>query len=111
LTLDIKEDKIMEKLTPAQEKELKRIIDHINYGKQFSSAEELYNSWGYTTKWEDLKSEYQAIHIEDYNNRLNNITLTSANSSTLRALEKKGYIEIIRDGKKDYDIVKVLQFL
>lgn len=101
----------MEKLTPAQEKELNTIIGYINYGKQFSSVEELYNSFKYTIKWEDLKSEYQAIHIEDYNDRLNNIAVRGANSNTLRALEKKGYIEIITDGKRNCDKVRVIRFI
>ena len=101
----------MEKLTNAQEKELKRIIEYINYGKQYNSVEELYNSFRYTVKWEDLKEDWQQIHIEDYERRLNNIALASGNSSTLRALEKKRYIEIIKDGKEDYDIIKVLHFI
>lgn len=101
----------MEKLTNAQIKELKIIIDRINYGKQFNSGEELFNSFGRTCKWEDLRDDWKQAYIEDYEGRLNNTVYVSGNSSTLRALEKKGYIEIIKDGKRDYDIVKVLHFI
>ena len=101
----------MEKLTKAQEKELKTIIGYIEYGKQFNSAEDLYNSLNYTGKWEDLKEDWQQAYIEDYERRLNNIALRGANSNTIRALEKKGYIEIIKDGKNNCDIVKVLHFI
>lgn len=97
----------MEKLTKTQERELDIIKGYIEYGKQFNSAEELYNSLNYTCKWEDLKEDWQQKHIEDYERRLNNIALRGGNSNILRALEKKGYIEIIKDGKNNTDIVKL----
>ena len=103
----------MEKLTPIQEKELQAIIRYINYGKQFNSAKELYESFSHNkyTKWEDLREEWRQMNIRDYERRLNNIGLANGNSNTLRALEKKGYIELIKDGKDEYDIVKVIHFI
>lgn len=62
----------------------------------------------YIDKYNASQSEIYKIYNQSYEEAKNNITRVYSNSNTLRALAKKGYIEIITDGKNNIDKVKVL---
>jgi hypothetical protein len=100
----------MEKLTNGEMIELQRLIYRVNHAKQFENAKEFYTSFGYPTKWEELSTEYQSIFITDYEDRIKDKVLVTSININLKGLKRKGYIEIIKDDTKEYDLVKVLQF-
>ena len=111
----------MKKLSTTQQKVLNEIKKSINFAKQFSNFKEYWiaqqigipGSASYEKLIKLYEEKYISLEIEKtykkfWLDRLNNITLTICSSSTLRALEKAGYIEIINDAGKDVDTVKLV---
>ena len=116
----------MEKLTSVQQKVMDDIKANINLAKQFNDFKEYYIeskiglNQGSMTELEEIKArrerQYELYCVEELEYRkqlwldkLQNITTVWANSMTLRALERKGYIEIIHDGGSKVDTVKLLE--
>lgn len=111
----------MKKLSTTQQKVLDNIEESINFAKQFSNFKDYWiakeigtpGSASYEKLIKTYEEKYISLEIEKtykkyWLDRLNNITLTICSSSTLRALEKAGYIEIINDAGKDVDTVKLI---
>lgn len=114
------------KLTEAQEKAYNKIKEYINFAKECKTFKEYEirqdtdhakNRPDYEelVKWSTEKYEkdeqYYEEHYKQYwlDARENNIALTSnVSSSTLRALEKKGLIRIIEDGRNYVDRVQLI---
>ena len=117
------------KLSPTMQETLDRIIEFIETAKKFDNYHDYYMftslrhaenrkdyqelvewyEWKYT---ELIKSKYfEEIYLRSWKQaRENDIALTSGvSSSTLRALEERGYIEIILDGRDAVDHVKLLK--
>lgn len=117
------------KLSPTMQKTLNQIIEFIDTAKRFNNYHDYYMfinlrhavnrkdyeelveryEWKYT---ELIKSKYfEEIYLGTWKRaRENDIALTSGvSSSTLRALEERGYIEIIVDGRDAVDHVKLLK--
>ena len=74
-----------------------------------------YDNYGYPSEQyainrlrQDAK-EYAERFKDYYEERKQGIALMRASSSTLRALEKKGFIEIIEDGGRWIDRVKIIE--
>ena len=116
----------MEKLTSAQQKVMDDIRGSISFAKQFNDFKEYYIeskirlNQGSMTELEEIKArrerqyELQCVEELEYRkqlwlDKLQNVTTAWASSATLRALKKKGYIEIIHDGRSKVDTVKLLE--
>lgn len=126
----------MMKLTATQQKLIDNAKAKIDFARTHTVREWAIRNYGYggteesienVAKWrdenwgdnagdlirEDLKN-YIAYFEADpsrYNaERDGIITWTTNNSSTLKALEKKGIIEIIKDGRSCDDVYKVLNY-
>lgn len=116
----------MKKLTETQMKALNNIYKNLNRYKESESVLDLllkYDLEGrenrsdydelkaYTIKrYNDYKEHYDKVYAENLKEaKEQNIVLATGNSSTLRALEKAGYIEIISLGGMFPDKVKVLK--
>jgi hypothetical protein len=100
----------MKKLTQTQQ----NILDGIKEKIKKAKAHETYES--YVLANYDNKSQWQIemelkeqSYKEYWLQNLDNIALTSCSSSSLRALENKGYIKIIKDGGRFIDTVKLLE--
>ena len=114
------------KLSKEQERVYKKIQDYIKFAKECNTFKEYY----IREQTDDFKdrSDYQSIlehetklfeaneerltndYIEYYiDARENNIALTTCSSATLRALEKRELIKIIKDGKQWVDKVQLLE--
>ena len=119
----------MKDLTPAMQKTLEQIIDYIDFAKKYDNYHDYYMAkslrhaegrkdydklvaW-FEEKYQDhIKSKYfQTIYLASWKNaRENDIASTmGVSSSTLRALEFRGYIAIIKDGRDAVDKVKLLK--
>lgn len=124
-----KEDKEMAKLTASMTKALEQIIDYIDLAKKYDNYHDYYMAkslrgmedrkdydelvaW-YESKYEKVtKGEYfESIYLGFWKDaRENDIAHTmGVSSSTLRALESRGYITIIEDGRDLVDKVKLLK--
>lgn len=113
----------MKKLSATQAKVLAEIRESIAFAKQFNDFHDYYvadhlkgfpvTSPHYNRVRERYEKEVEQGHAEwarkYWEDRLNNITLTSCSSATLKALAKLGYIEIINDGGKYIDTVKLIE--
>lgn len=116
----------MKKLTQAQEKALAKIIDYIKFAKKFNNFKDYYIAEQlrgletrfdyqelvkhYTQRYEQDEAYYTEHYKHYWLDALNNIALTSrVSSSTLKALENLGYIEIINDGRNFVDTIKLLR--
>lgn len=101
----------MEKsLTKRQKEVMEKIWGKIENAKNLDP-----NEWGrkiYCHQWDRMTEETKARELEEYDNLRNNISLTWESGRTLRALEKKGYIEILVDAtnRNTVDTVRVLKF-
>lgn len=114
----------MKKLSTTQQKVLNKIRNEIAFAKQFNNFKDFWmaEEIGYAREseaYEELKALYEERYInydiektykKFWLNELNNITLTICSSSTLRALENQGYIEIIHDAGLGVDTVKLIKF-
>ena len=114
----------MTKLSATQQKVLNEIRKDVAFAKQFDNFKDFWmaQKTGYAREseaYEKLKAYYEEIYItwdiektykKCWLNQLNNITLTICSSSTLRALENQGYIEIIHDAGSGVDTVKLIKF-
>jgi hypothetical protein len=100
----------MKDLTPAQQRDMNKLHKGIAEAK----AHDTYESW--IRSWEDprwVEKQIEKRFLEDtYNDYLNNICLMDTSHQTLRALERKGYIEVITfsgDTGTRIDKVRVLK--
>lgn len=114
----------MTKLSTTQQEVLNKIRKEIAFAKQFDNFKDFWvaQKIGYACEseaYEELKAFYEKRYItrdiektykKYWLNELNNITLTICSSSTLRALENQGYIEIIHDAGLGVDTVKLIKF-
>lgn len=113
----------MTRLSATQQKVLNKIRERIAFAKQFNNfknfwvAKEIEHARE-SEAYEELKALYEERYItwniektykKYWLNELNNITLTTCSSSTLRALENQGYIEIIHDAGSGVDTVKLIK--
>ena len=60
---------------------------------------------------EEMKDEDSPLQTFSFNTQKieNNLILTSQSSATLKVLQRKGLIEIITDGGRDIDCIKVIK--
>lgn len=101
------------KLSEAQEKAYNKILERLEYAKGCTSLKEYYlkdrgnSEW----MWDKMTEEEKEFFTKCWlNAKDNNQVLTSAvSSATLRSLEKKGLIKIIRDGGRYVDEVEVIE--
>ena len=101
------------KLTATQQQVYDEICQYLNKSKQCKNVEEFFAmDKGEIPEWRSWKHQSKStkeFYTYLYNSAINeNIALVTASSSTLRALEKKGYIQIVEDGKRYPDMVKLL---
>lgn len=54
-------------------------------------------------------NKYKDKYGSSYQKRRDGIVLTRTSSNTLRALEKRGFIKIIRDAKTGVDTIKIIE--
>lgn len=114
------------KLSKEQERVYKKIQDYIKLAKECETFKEYYirehtddfkerfdyqeilehETKLFETHEERLTNDYIKYYIDA---RENNIALTTCSSATLRALEKKKLIKIIKDGKQWVDRVQLLE--
>ena len=116
------------KMTKTQEKVLNEIRDSIAYAKKFDNFKDYHIHVQarycegkpcyqeilehYTKQWEKHGEESEKYYKKYWLDKLNNITLTHCSSATLRALEREGYIRIIKDSANDrfgIDYVELLK--
>lgn len=108
----------MKKLTAAQKKVLNEIKETIREAKSCNTFGEYYNKHyaprcngrfdTYEKALKNYKDNTLKIYEEDWVDELNNIVLTHCASSTLRVLEREGYIKIIKDSANEcYGIDRV----
>ena len=110
------------KLSKTQQEVLDKIIDDIRFAKKFNNVRDYWialqcKGCEGSSKYEEIKEHYSKLYHdgvgqtwkEYWLDNLNNITLTICNSATLRALEKASYIEIIEDGGRLTDRVRLLK--
>lgn len=114
------------KLSKEQERVFKNIQDDIKLAKECNTFKEYYIR-EHTDDFKD-RSDFQSIleyetkmfeeneelltnqYIEYWKDaREHNITLTICSSATLKALEKRNLIKIIKDGKQWVDRVQLLE--
>lgn len=103
----------MKKLSPVQTQTLETIRKSILEAKQCTTYEEYYNKESSNRyNYQEMILKFGQKEADTYKlywkNKLKNITLTNCSSSTLKVLEKAGYIEIIVDGGNWTDTVKLL---
>ena len=107
----------MTKLTTTQEEVLNEIKDYIAFAKKFDNVKNYYiaGKCRYCKGRPDYEKIYQyekELFEEDeeritnaykkyWEMGLKNIALTHCSSSTLRVLERKGYIKILKDSVND----------
>lgn len=97
-------------LTKTQKVLYNNMLEKINLAKQSKT----YNEYVMNNK--EIAPHFKQLNIENnfyketYLNLKNNIVLALSSSTTLRALENKGYIKIIKDGKSGVDVVKVIKY-
>ena len=115
-------------MTKVQEEVLNKIRDEIAYAKKFDNFKDyhIHNQARYcegrpnhqeildhyTKQWEKHGAESEKYYKKYWLDKLNNITLTRCSSATLRALEKEGYIRIIKDSANErigIDFVELLK--
>lgn len=98
----------MKNLTPTQTKVMNHIHKQINQAKAHETYESYVNA-NYNKKldWQIEAELKDQTYKKYWENNLNNIALTETSTNTLRALEKKGYIEILKVGI--IDTVKLLK--
>lgn len=113
----------MAKLSAAQQKVLNEIRKDVAFAKQFDNFKDFWvaqeteyarDSAAYETIKAQYEEKYVTCDIEKkykkyWLNQLNNVTLTICSSATLRALEKQGYIEIVKDAGLGVDTVRLLK--
>ena len=124
------------KLTPSQRKVMERVYDNVEFARTHSPLEwglrqrydrvtldgmddyilvKRYADYNFKSA-EDAKErmlreaqEYADEYRKYYENLKKGIALTYTSSNTLRALESRGYIRIIEDGKSYTDTVEIIE--
>ena len=104
----------MKKLTPTQNKILLEILSKLNEYKRFNGLEDYisfkadyYASGTWNPKgWES----YKEICIDLYNKAMQGITTIVAKTETLKVLESRGFIKVLKWDKRCGDLVQVSNF-
>jgi hypothetical protein len=107
------------KLTKTQQEVLDRAIDHINEARAIDfeawvirsgihKTFDEYFKWMVAWNGREMAEKFVTMDREFYNDTRNGIVTLQANTNTLKALEKKGYIKIIEIGGEWLDKVEVL---
>jgi DNA-binding MarR family transcriptional regulator len=98
----------MKDLTPTQRKLMQEIHQDIANAKAHETYEDYVKANYKNNTPEDIEREIKKQTYKHFwEENLNNIALTKTSTNTLKALEKKGYIQIIEIG--NIDKVKVLK--
>lgn len=111
-------------MTKAQEKTYNKILERLNrclscktfreymeyqYNLKAKSFPQIKSIYPTLDSFIECGDEFKTIHEDEYNlAHEKNATWGFFNSATLRALEKQGYIEIVKDGGYNSDIIVVL---
>ena len=108
-----------QKLSPEQDRVLKHIKEEIAIAKKYNNYRDYYNEIegpDYPIPYQDYDTvlardgEEKANQFKKYwELNLENKALTICSSHTIKALEKKGYIRILRDGKRGCDIIELIE--
>ena len=107
-------------LSKTQREEMEYLYNKLEFARTHTQQEWALNQLHYTPERferfpedRDYMLQRADAYIQQfpdaYNRDRSGVLLTRANSSTLKALEKRGFIEIVKDGKQWIDHVKVIE--
>lgn len=100
----------MKELSKTQKEVLNKIIRDIERAKSHTTYEDYVKANYNGERKYFIDNELENQNYKQYwLDELQNITLTHCSSSTLKALENKGFIEIIKDAGVGIDTVRLLK--
>lgn len=97
-------------LTKEQERVLNKAKKHIDIARQFNDFESYWIATHDDAHPVPDEEEGYSFFKKWWKDNCNGIDLVRASTSTIKALEKKGFIEIIKVGGSFPDSIKVLNY-